>query len=420
MIEGRYLVTNAHVVWPYDHVRVVFPDGSEHIDAPVIDLDLMVDLAVIGPLETDTDPVDLVDGEELSIGSEVFLVGYPGEVEEYPQPAITRGLISRLRQWESAGMTFFQTDAAVAGGQSGGVLVNNNAEVIGISGLSFSEAAFGLVTSAADVRSRIEGIIVGEDVDGLGQRRLASGGGRRTFTTILGEEEQSRLYVINEPVGTDLRIFVGSRSDEVLAFIASAAVGSVAALLTDPYAFFPEELWGGDTVIVPDGTATVTTTIDSPYFLLLSRFPSEGEPFFSDTANPVRVQVDSNHGLAAYTDPDDGRRITVGETIKANMDFPLDEDQFAIQLEEGDTVSIAVETIAFDALMTVSSSIAGLGDLAVDDDSGGGLFGLNPKLTFSAPYSGRFFIGVSDLNVSDVGGYSLTVSEASPEAAPGR
>ena len=34
LIEGGYVVTNAHVVWPYNSVRVVFPDGSEHSEVP--------------------------------------------------------------------------------------------------------------------------------------------------------------------------------------------------------------------------------------------------------------------------------------------------------------------------------------------------------------------------------------------------
>ena len=119
LIQGGYVVTNAHVVWPFEKVRVVFPDGSEFLDASVLAWDLMGDLAVIGPLDTDIAPLELVDGEDLIIGSDLFLVGYPGEAEKFPQPTFSKGLLSRLRQWEAIEMTYFQTDAAVAGGQSG-------------------------------------------------------------------------------------------------------------------------------------------------------------------------------------------------------------------------------------------------------------------------------------------------------------
>ena len=47
LIDGGYVVTNAHVVWPFDEVRVVFPDGSEFPDAPVANWDLLGDLAIL-------------------------------------------------------------------------------------------------------------------------------------------------------------------------------------------------------------------------------------------------------------------------------------------------------------------------------------------------------------------------------------
>ena len=36
LIEGNYIITNAHVVWPLNEARIVFPDGSEFLDVPVI------------------------------------------------------------------------------------------------------------------------------------------------------------------------------------------------------------------------------------------------------------------------------------------------------------------------------------------------------------------------------------------------
>ena len=155
LVEGGYVITNAHVVWPFDKVRVAFPDGSDHVDAPVLNWDLMGDLAVIGPLQTSIDPVALVDGEDLITGSDVFLIGYPGEVERFPEPTLSRGLISRLREWDAIGMTYFQTDASIAGGQSGGVLVSEDGDVIGITGFFFGEQGFSLAASASDVLTRV-------------------------------------------------------------------------------------------------------------------------------------------------------------------------------------------------------------------------------------------------------------------------
>ena len=51
LFEDGYVVTNAHVVWPYQKVRVVFPDGSEYLDAPVLKSDSMYDLASLDRLK---------------------------------------------------------------------------------------------------------------------------------------------------------------------------------------------------------------------------------------------------------------------------------------------------------------------------------------------------------------------------------
>ena len=88
LIDDGYVVTNAHVVWPFTEVRVVFPDGSEFTDAPVLAWDLIGDLAVVGPIETDISPVTFLTDERLLVGKDVYLIGYPGEVDKFPQPTI--------------------------------------------------------------------------------------------------------------------------------------------------------------------------------------------------------------------------------------------------------------------------------------------------------------------------------------------
>src|SRR5690606_11492141 len=99
------IVTNAHVVWPYNAARVTFANGEEHVNVPVHNVDHLVDLAVLGPIDTALPPVSLASGEHFEIGEEVYLIGYPGEGEKFPQPALSKGIISRLRQWSGLGIT---------------------------------------------------------------------------------------------------------------------------------------------------------------------------------------------------------------------------------------------------------------------------------------------------------------------------
>ena len=115
LIEGGYVVTNHHVIWPFESVDVTFPDDFK-LHVPVAAWDPLADIAVLGPLDAPVPPpLQLQDGESLPIGSELYLVGYPAG-----QATITRGILSGVREWEQLGMTYFQTDAAITGGQSGG------------------------------------------------------------------------------------------------------------------------------------------------------------------------------------------------------------------------------------------------------------------------------------------------------------
>ena len=97
------MLTNAHVVWPYTEARVVFPDGTEVAEASVLGWDLMADLAILDVAAADRLPaaVRFGSGEELAIGTELYLIGYPAETDEFPQPTLTRGILSRVRSWDA-------------------------------------------------------------------------------------------------------------------------------------------------------------------------------------------------------------------------------------------------------------------------------------------------------------------------------
>ena len=113
LIEGGWIVTNSHVVWPYTSVRVVFPNGAEYRNLPVRYYDHLADLALLGPVSTPTQYATMLDGEALPIGSPVYLIGYPGEYEGFPQPTMTEGIHSRLRQWDPGPFTFYQSDSTI-------------------------------------------------------------------------------------------------------------------------------------------------------------------------------------------------------------------------------------------------------------------------------------------------------------------
>lgn len=379
LIAGGYVVTNAHVVYPYRGARLVFPDGSEYLDTPVISWDLTADLTVLGPIETTTPAVELVDGEGRLIGSDAYLVGYPGETDGFPTPTITRGLISRLREWEATGITYFQSDAAIAGGQSGGVLVSDRGEVVGISGYRFTEAGYAIVASAADITARIEQIIAKTDVTPeqlLNVTRLAAGKLEQTAILDAGE---SRLYTMDLQAGQQVNLEMS---------------------VTDGMEF---------TLLEPDGyelmrstdQSTAVANFTGPHFLIVENTAS---------ANGL-VRVSSNRAMTLYKDAEDGMLALRDITRFGKMDYAGDIDYFYIPLVAGDFIRIKAQSVMIDTFLSVGYYGAGEEAIAYDDDTGRGMFGLDAELAYFAPHTGSYWIGVEDSYGSASGGYLLTVEK---------
>ena len=382
LVEGGYLVTNAHVVWPFDTARVVFPDGTDFRGVPVIGWDLLADLAVLGPIETPVQPVSLLDGENIPIGSEVYLIGYPAEVEAYPKTTMTRGILSRLREWEPVGITYFQTDAAITGGQSGGALVSDTGAVIGISGFkAFVE--FGLAASSADLSPRVRQLIARGDPSGLGKRPFDLGGG--SFRYRLTPQNYGDAYIIYEPPGTAIEIeFVGG---------------------TD-VRFQVVDIYGNVLTEAETNSLSFVKRGYGPLFLILSRVSGE-------------TTLAASHRLVQFDDPDRGRSIQIGQTLHGNIDFPTNVDYFFLDLVRNETVEIVVRSILADTQLTLVGYQGETLEVWIrDENSGGGLFGRDARIVFKAPYTGVYFVDVANVHPRShaPAGYVVSVDQAPPTA----
>ena len=392
-LTAAYLITNAHVVWPYDKARVVFPDGSEHEDVPVRNWDLLADLAVLGPLDTKQPPLTLADGENLPIGSEVYLIGYPGEVEDLPEPTLTRGVLSRRREWEAAKLTYLQSDATIIGGQSGGVLVSNAGEVIGISGLGWPGAwegfRFAMVASAADLASRISALTAGEDPSGLGRRRWQTDSGAAEQDFVLDNQRHARMFTLQAEPEAELE-FELSGSGE---FSAEAI-----------------DLWGQSL-----GGIDQSTELTSTFTITVPEEPEEQTILLvvqSLADSPIDVHVSSSVDLFPQDDPDDGRVIGRDATTFANMDYPGDVDYFQLSLTAGDTVEIIADSMLVDPMLSVDYRGAPE-EAIVQADESVGIYEDGDKLTFTAPHTGRYYVTVySPMTL----GYAVQVKEVAPDA----
>ena len=138
---GR-IVTNEHVVAGADRVSVRFWNGKTY-SAKVVDGDASVDLAV---LDVDAPasvlhPLSLADSSDVRVGDAVVAIGSPFGLQE----TATSGIVSALHRRISAtnGATIegaIQTDAAINHGNSGGPLLNDEGQVIGVNAQIDSES----------------------------------------------------------------------------------------------------------------------------------------------------------------------------------------------------------------------------------------------------------------------------------------
>jgi S1-C subfamily serine protease len=139
--EG-HIVTNEHVVDGADSVSVRFWNGAVY-KAKVVGTDESTDLAVIkvdAPQSILT-PLTLGDSSKLQVGDGVVAIGSPFGLEE----TVTSGIVSALHRQIDAQNNFsindsIQTDAAINHGNSGGPLLNGQAQVVGVNAQIRSES----------------------------------------------------------------------------------------------------------------------------------------------------------------------------------------------------------------------------------------------------------------------------------------
>lgn len=161
----RYLMTNFHVVsdyvqngegavfefrddYGYRHtgqvsLRVYF-DANSYLEASVVDYDQNQDIALL-KLESYTDlrsSLALRIPTDDMVGDPVYIVSYPGNSDDHTNPTsvwgaedslVTKGTIGRLVTESGTNAKWIQSsDLIISHGASGGPLVNENGDVLGM------------------------------------------------------------------------------------------------------------------------------------------------------------------------------------------------------------------------------------------------------------------------------------------------
>ena len=150
-----YIVTNQHVVDGASEISVVLNTGEEY-NAKLIGQDTKTDLAVLKiDAGNDLPAAVLGDSSNIKTGELAVAIGNPMGMEF--SGSVTAGIISatnRTMTIEDRTYNLIQTDAAINSGNSGGALINQYGEVIGINSVKLSSTgvegmSFAIPTSEA-------------------------------------------------------------------------------------------------------------------------------------------------------------------------------------------------------------------------------------------------------------------------------
>jgi uncharacterized protein YjdB len=129
--DGK-IVTNYHVVTneknPIESVKIKLVDGSIYSTSYVIGFDKKNDLAILKVSEARSfKPTTMGDSSLVEVGDKIITIGSPLGLEN----TVSEGIVSN-RERVIDGVPYIQISAPISHGSSGGALINEKGEVIGV------------------------------------------------------------------------------------------------------------------------------------------------------------------------------------------------------------------------------------------------------------------------------------------------
>ncbi|HET9017861.1 MAG TPA: trypsin-like peptidase domain-containing protein [Thermomicrobiaceae bacterium] len=181
------ILTNAHVVDGASAIAV-YTSGSTHSrPARLIGISPCDDLAIIKVDDTQgIQSANLGHASDQQVGESVVALGYPESFNLGNTISVSRGIISKLNQQLDPYENLIQTDASINHGNSGGPLVNDQGQVIGINTLGYSgNIATGLnfAISIDLARQVVPNLLNGQKISWLGMNLVENSSYGSNFGT---------------------------------------------------------------------------------------------------------------------------------------------------------------------------------------------------------------------------------------------
>lgn len=127
--KDGYLITNQHVVADATEIEVTIHDGKKY-PATLVSSDSSNDVALL-KVEADTTPLPIVSATNVKKGTEVFTLGFPVVGIQGQEQKATYGRINALSGIQGD-IRYFQIDVPIQPGNSGGPLITDEGQIIGV------------------------------------------------------------------------------------------------------------------------------------------------------------------------------------------------------------------------------------------------------------------------------------------------
>ena len=170
MSSDGYLLTNAHVVANSQSVYAAFHDDTI-LEAKLVGADEDADVAVLKVEAHGLTPAEFGDSDELLCGDMVVAIGDPLGY----RTSITQGIVSALNRIvnvDGVNMEVIQTSAPINFGNSGGALINDHGQVVGITTMKIvaedsTVEGLGFAIPMTNVKETADWLIAGQPALGF-------------------------------------------------------------------------------------------------------------------------------------------------------------------------------------------------------------------------------------------------------------
>lgn len=323
---------NARPVLRYFAVPV---EISRTLDFAVLQIDRDEDGRQIDASSLNLTPISDF-GTEVSRGDNLYVFGYPGIGDNLL--VVTRGTITTIEDGEINGQRVnvnYQTDAIIAPGNSGGLIVNSDGQFIGIPTLVTSDERTG--TQLGGVIP-ISAVLASYDLDRAPGQIAGGGGGQDSQDTGL-----QQLDIVIDQVEHNV-VLEGTNDAGMQVFVNIRAVGFDGVNLRAALFFFFADgtpisgVNASDENITPDGDLTIQEVLvpDSDDWQTSFWFWMPYDAFPGNLSGEVDALVGAELGI------DQDRFIAFSENVAFVLTYPGDGQRPAQQAQQPQPTATAV------------------------------------------------------------------------------